>query len=304
LYLSLQLFKFFQMKIAIFGKRLNVENIIFFQTLLDKLKEYNADVFIFEKFYLRIKDKINITSSIETFTTNSDLAGKVDFLFSFGGDGTLLDTITLVRDSGIPIMGINMGRLGFLASIKKDLIAQAIDDLFAGRYTLDKRTLLRIETNNNCFGDVNFALNELTIHKKDPFSMVTIDVYVNGVFLNSYWGDGLIVATPTGSTAYSLSTGGPILSPDTNNFIINPIATHNLTVRPIVIPDSSEIKIKIKEKDKKFFISLDSRSETIDSQTEIVIKKESFYIFLVKMKEESFFQTIREKLLWGLDIRN
>jgi len=292
------------MRIAIFGKRLNDENIIFFQTLLDKLKEYKADVFIFEKFYFRIKDKINITSPIETFKTNFDLTGKVDFLFSFGGDGTLLDTIALVRDSGIPVMGINMGRLGFLASIKKNFIAQAIDDLFAARYTLDKRTLLRIETNNNCFGDVNFALNELTIHKKDPFSMVTIDVYVNGVFLNSYWGDGLIVATPTGSTAYSLSTGGPILSPDTNNFIINPIATHNLTVRPIVIPDSSEIKIKIKEKDKKFFISLDSRSETIDSQTEIVIKKESFYIFLVKMKEESFFQTIREKLLWGLDIRN
>lgn len=292
------------MNIAIFGKRLNDENITFFQTLLDKLKEYNADVFIFEKFYLRIKDKINITFPVETFKTNFDLIGKIDFLFSFGGDGTLLDTITLVRDSGIPVMGINMGRLGFLASIKKNLIALAIDDLFAGRYSLDKRTLLRIETNNNCFGDANFALNELTIHKKDPFSMVTIDVYVNGVFLNSYWGDGLIVATPTGSTAYSLSTGGPILSPDTNNFIINPIATHNLTVRPIVIPDSSEIKIKIKEKDKKFFISLDSRSETIDSQTEIIIKKECFYIFLVKMKEESFFQTIREKLLWGLDIRN
>jgi NAD+ kinase len=292
------------MKIALFGKRLNDENIIFFQTLLDKLREYNADVYIYESFYLRIQDKVNISSHINTFKSNTDLIGKIDFLFSFGGDGTLLDTITLVRNSGIPVMGINVGRLGFLASIKKTHIAQAIDDLFVGRYSLDRRTLLRIETNNNSFGDVNFALNELTIHKKDPFSMVTIDVYVNGVFLNSYWGDGLIVATPTGSTAYSLSTGGPILSPDTNNFIINPIATHNLTVRPIVISDNSEIKIKIKEQDKNFFISLDSRSETIDPKTEITVKKESFYIYLVKMKEESFFQTIREKLLWGLDIRN
>jgi len=292
------------MKIALFGKRLKDENILFFQTLLDKLKSYNADVFIFEDFYLRIKEIININLPVQTFKTNSDLAGKIDFLFSFGGDGTLLDTITLVRDSGIPVMGINVGRLGFLASIKKTHITQAIDDLFAGNYSLDKRTLLRIETNNSCFGDVNFALNEMTIHKKDPFSMLTVDVYVNGVFLNSYWGDGLIVATPTGSTAYSLSTGGPILSPDSNNFIINPIATHNLTVRPIVIPDSSEIKIKIKEKDKSFFISLDSRSETIDSQIEITVRKETFHIFLVKMKGESFFQTIRDKLLWGLDIRN
>lgn len=292
------------MKIALFGKRVSDEYLQYFRLMLEKLKERDSIIMIYENLADVLRNKIDSVSSLKTFKTYQDLKGNADFLFSFGGDGTLLDTITLVRNSGIPVMGINVGRLGFLASINKSQISQAIDQLFDGRFTIDKRSLLRAETNTRCFGETNFALNELTLHKMDPFSMITIDVYVNGGFLNSYWGDGLIIATPTGSTAYSMSTGGPILSPDSNNFIINPISTHNLTVRPIVIPDHSEIHIMLKEKNKNFIISIDSRYEKVDSSIEVSVKKEDFQIGLVKMEGESFFKTIRDKLMWGLDIRN
>lgn len=292
------------MKIALFGKRVHDEYLQYFILMLEKLKEKDSLIMIYENLADVLRNKIESVSTLKTFNTYQDLKGNADFLFSFGGDGTLLDTITLVRNSGIPVMGINVGRLGFLASINKSQIGQAIEQLFDGRFTIDKRSLLKVETNAHCFGETNFALNELTLHKMDPFSMITLDVFVNGVFLNSYWGDGLIVATPTGSTAYSMSTGGPILSPDSNNFIINPISTHNLTVRPMVIPDHSEIRIILKEKNKNFIISIDSRYEKVNSSIEVLVRKEDFQIGLVKMEGESFFKTIRDKLMWGLDIRN
>lgn len=291
------------MNIALFGKYLARENISYFQILIDELTRHNVNIIIYKPFYETIKKLIRISGKVKLFENHKDLVNNTDFLFSIGGDGTLLDTITYVRDSGIPIMGINTGRLGFLANISKDNISKSLSDLFSGNYTLDKRSLIALESPKEIFGKENFALNELAIYKKDPLSMVSIEVTVNDIYLNTYLADGLIVATPTGSTAYSLSTGGPIISPDSKNFIINPIATHNLTVRPIIIPDDSIVKIKIKGEKKPYYISLDSRLVVTDTNMEIIAKKGKFKINLIKMNSENFYKTIRDKLLWGLDAR-
>lgn len=292
------------MRIALFGKSFTNEIHLYLQQLITKLESINSSIFIYEPFYKIIKEKINFNSNYLIFNTHKEIIHKVDFLFSIGGDGTLLDTITLVRNSEIPVLGINLGKLGFLSSIPKDKIIPAIDEISKGKYKLDKRTLLKLETSNNLFGELNYALNDCIIHKKDPFSLLTISATVNDEFVNSYWADGLIIATPTGSTAYSLSAGGPIIMPGSENFVISPIATHNLTVRPIVIPDNSIIKINIIGEKKDFFVSLDSRSETVNSSIELIIKKEEFRINLLQMEDENFFKTIRDKLMWGSDRRN
>ena len=292
------------MKIAIFGKSLPEENKDYIRQLFQKLESVGVSLIIYEPFYKKLKKYISLKPGISVFNDHNGLNGDIDFLFSIGGDGTLLDTITFVHNSGIPILGINLGRMGFLSSVSKEKIGQAVDQLLNGRFKLDQRTLLMLETRNNLFGELNYALNELTVYKKDPFSMLKIQAYVNDEFLNSYWADGLIVATPTGSTAYSLSNGGPIILPRSQNFVITPIATHNLTVRPIVIPDNSEIKIKVVGRIKEFFVSLDSRSEAVDSSVELTVKKENFNINLIRLEDEKYFKTIRDKLMWGLDIRN
>jgi len=292
------------MKIAIFGKSLPEENKSYVQQLFQKLESVGVSLFIYEPFYKKLSKYVSLNQDISLFTDHNGIKEDVDFLFSIGGDGTLLDTITFVHDSGIPILGINLGRMGFLSSVSKDKINQAVDQLLDGRFKLDQRTLLMLDTPNQLFGELNYALNELTVYKKDPFSMLKIQAYVNDEFLNSYWADGLIVATPTGSTAYSLSNGGPIILPGSQNFVITPIATHNLTVRPIVIPDNSEITIKVVGRIKEFFVSLDSRSESIDSSVELTVKKEKFNINLLQLEDERYFKTIHEKLMWGLDIRN
>ncbi len=292
------------MKIAIFGKSIDQEHIPYLQQLFDKLKDCGCSLLIFESYYNLLKERVKLHSKAETFSLYRDFKGKADLLISIGGDGTLLDTIALVRDSGTPVMGINMGRLGFLSSISKEEIMPAIDAIIQGDYTYDKRSLLRLNTDFQLFGDLNYALNELSILKNYPSSMLSISAWIDDKFLNSYWADGLIIATPTGSTAYNLSCGGPILTPDSNNFIITPIATHNLSVRPLVIPDTSHIRIRVEGRIKNFLISLDSRSETIDSSMELRIEKEQFGINLIKMNNKDFFSTIRNKLKWGLDIRN
>ncbi|MBC8487368.1 MAG: NAD kinase [Bacteroidetes bacterium] len=292
------------MNIAIFGKSFSEENKGCIQQLIDKLESRDISLLFYEPFYKELKDNISLKQETQVFTRHDEIIGKVDFLFSIGGDGTLLNTITLVRDSGIPILGINLGRMGFLSSISKEKIDSAIEQLLNRRFKLDQRTLLRLETPNNIFGDLNYALNEMAVYKKYPFSMLRIQAYVNNEYLNSYWADGLIVATPTGSTAYSLSSGGPIVLPRSQNFLITPIATHNLTVRPIVIPDSSQIKIKVVGRTKEFFVGLDSRSEIVDSSVELTVKKEEFRLNLMQLAGESYFKTIREKLMWGLDVRN
>lgn len=258
----------------------------------------------YEPFFEKIKQQIFVPDGVKFFKTHDELEGKVDFLFSIGGDGTLLDTISLVRESGIPILGINLGRMGFLSSIARDRIIPAIHAMLDKKFVLDKRTLLRLETSEHLFGEMNYAMNELSVYRKSPQSMLKIQAFVDDEFLNSYWADGLIVSTPTGSTAYSLSNGGPIILPGSQNFVITPIATHNLTVRPIVIPDSSQIRIKVVGRVKEFYVNLDSRSVLVDSSMELVINREDFKINLVRLAEESYFKTIRDKLMWGLDIRN
>jgi NAD+ kinase len=232
------------------------------------------------------------------------LKKEVNFMLSLGGDGTFLETLMYVRDSGIPILGINTGRLGFLANVAKTEINSAIDALLDNRYTIETRALLNLTTANNLFGDLNYALNELTIMKKDSLAMVTVNAYINGEYLNSYFADGLIIATPTGSTAYSLSCGGPLVMPGSENFLITPIAPHNLNVRPLIISDNNVITLKISGRSNQYLVTMDSRSEVVDNSVELTLKKAGFYANLVKLENQSFFNTIRNKLLWGLDKRN
>lgn len=291
------------MKIALFGKLFGDDRFNYLQLLINKLQTEGISIIIAEEFYSYIKDRIILTEEIKTFNSQKDIESGTDFLISVGGDGTLLDSIKYIGNSGIPIMGINLGRMGFLSGINKEEIDQAIEALVNQQFKLDKRSLIRLETRQALFGEHNYALNELTINKKDTGSMILVYVYVNNTLLNAYWGDGIIIATPTGSTAYSLSCNGPILAPDSENLLITPIATHNLTVRPVVIPDSCEIKVRVEGRMSQFLVGLDSRYETIDSTTEMIIKKETFHINLVQRLNDSFFTTIRHKLMWGRDIR-
>jgi NAD+ kinase len=216
----------------------------------------------------------------------------------------MLNAVALVHDSGIPILGINMGRLGFLSSVNREQIAEAVAALKFGNYKIDSRSLIKLSSHANLFNNKNFALNEVTVYKQQPNSMVSVNVYINNEFLNSYWADGLIVATPTGSTAYSMSTGGPILSPQAKNFIITPIAPHNLSIRPLVIPDDKIVKIQVIGREDSYFVSLDARTESFNSSDELIIEKENFEVKLIRLPDENFFATIRAKLLWGIDKRN
>lgn len=292
------------MRIALYGKSADSEGIAYLKPLFERFSHHQISYMIYKPFYEVLRSQIDLGDNPALFTSKDVLKDKADFLFSIGGDGTLLDTLTLVRDSGIPVMGINLGRMGFLSSISKNDIIPAIDSIVNREYVLDSRELLSLETSGNLFGELNFALNELTINKKDTSSMILIHVYVDEKFLHAYWADGLIIATPTGSTAYSLSCSGPIIAPDAANFVITPIATHNLTVRPVVIPDKSVIRIKVEGREKEYLVSLDSRSVVIHPETELLVRKANFRINLLQMKDQYFFRTIREKLSWGQDIRN
>jgi NAD+ kinase len=292
------------MKIALFGKQYGKESKNYIQFLIDELVKRDVQICCSAPFFADLKIDINLPGNISLYKSHQNIKNDVDFLFSIGGDGTILDAVPIVRDYGIPILGINLGRLGFLSSISKDEISTAIDNLFSGNYSIDQRTLLRLNKPENLFGDLNYALNDLTIYRNNTTSLITIHVWVDDVFLNTYWGDGLIISTPTGSTAYSMSVGGPIVTPGSENFVIAPIASHNLTVRPVVIPDSSVIKIKIQGREDKFLLTMDSRHSSIDKNEELIIVKEDFKIKLVQMPGKNFFSTIREKLLWGVDSRN
>lgn len=251
-----------------------------------------------------MKNKIELKGKYSIYKEPNEIKEPVHFLLSIGGDGTLLDTITAVGNSKLPIVGLNTGRLGFLAYNSKEEIEEMLDNLQNGDYKLQRRSLLLASTEKNHFGKLNFALNELTIHKKDTSSMMTINTFIDGERLNSYWSDGLIISTPTGSTAYSLSCGGPIVMPGSKNFIVNPIAPHNLTARPVVVPDDVEIRLKIEGREPEFLATLDSRTVTISNSTEILVRKAPFYINLVQFKNQNFLNTLRKKMHWGKDIRN
>jgi NAD+ kinase len=290
------------MKIAIFGKKYSPEDKEYLKVLIKKLKEIDAQLCVYKPYYESLPSDLDFPANLRFFSTHKDLSCKI--LISIGGDGTILDTVPYVRDSGIPILGINLGRLGFLSSISKNEISSAIDSINKNDYSVEKRALLKIEKPTNIFGDINFALNDITLYRNDTTSLIVVHVYVDGVFLNSYWGDGLIISTPTGSTAYSLSVGGPIITPGSQNFLIAPIASHNLTVRPIVIQDSSEIRIKIDGREDNYLMTLDSKQSTINKKQELIIKRNDFDVKLVKMNNKNFFSTIRDKLMWGFDNRN
>jgi NAD+ kinase len=231
---------------------------------------------------------------------------EVEMIFSIGGDGTLLETVSMVVRRGIPILGINAGRLGFLATVPKENISEFMQFIIEKKYTLSKRTLLSLTCSptNDAVENLNFALNEISVSRKDTTSMITIETYLNNEFLNSYWADGLIIATPTGSTGYSMSCGGPILTPDVKSFVVTPIAPHNLNARPLVIPDNTEIRLKVSGREENYLVSLDSRITSVQNETILTIKKTAFQINMVEIPEETFLKTLRNKLFWGEDRRN
>lgn len=293
------------MNIALYGKSFSVDRSDYLRQLVDGLLKNGIKLAVYKPFYELIKSHIFPTEHhVTVFSTHHELVAFADMVCSVGGDGTLLDTLPLIRNSNIPVLGINMGRLGFLSSISKQEIDYAVNQLSEGKYSLEKRSLIQLENPKDLFPVINYALNELTIFRKETTSLIVIQVYVNDQFVNAYWADGLIVATPTGSTAYSLSAGGPILTPDSANFVITPIATHNLSVRPIVIPDDNVIKLRVVGRHTTYTLSMDSRTAEMDDTVDIIIKKAPFSLQMVVMEGKDFFGTIRDKLLWGLDVRN
>jgi NAD+ kinase len=292
------------MQVALYSRGFITEDISNIRLLLEELQRAEIEAIIYEPFYRTLQQHIPFESVPLLFSSAEDLPGKIDFLMSLGGDGTLLDTVCYVRDTNIPVIGINFGRLGFLASIGKEEIHALVRALLNRTYVVDQRSLLHLDANIPLFGDVPYALNEFTIHKKDTSAMVKIHTYLNGEFLNTYWADGLIVATPTGSTGYSLSCGGPIVFPDAGNFVITPVAPHNLNVRPIVVPNNNIISFEVEGRSDQFLCTLDSRMETIDNTVQLAIKKEEFKLSLLRLDDSNFLHTLRNKLLWGIDARN
>jgi NAD+ kinase len=292
------------MNIAIYGRPVNTNQLTLAENVLSLLKKTDCSISIHEPYLAFLKSNLKGEQNFNVFNSNKDLPAETDFLFSIGGDGTLLDTVFLVKDSNIPVVGINAGRLGFLSSISPDNLEIAINSLAKGHYSLDARTLLRLEANHPIFEGENIALNEFTLHKKDTSSMITIHTYLNGEYLNSYWADGIMISTPTGSTGYSLSCGGPIIVPQSETFVITPIAPHNLNVRPIVVSDKNVISLEVEGRSQHFMATLDSRSVTIDSGFQLAVRKENYTINLVRLSNENFLNTLRKKLNWGLDTRN
>lgn len=295
------------MKIAIYGREFQHAVIQYVQELFDLLAYEQVEIWVYDNFNEFLKNKITCKRPTYAFLSHADLPNDIQFMLSLGGDGTMLSAVSIIADSGIPITGINFGRLGFLASINKDKIKGALAELLAGNYDIEKRVLLSAyqeDKDRVTTQALSFALNDMTIIKKDSSAMITVNAYVNDELLNSYWADGLIIATPTGSTAYSLSCGGPIVMPGSGNFIITPISPHNLNVRPIVLGDSSQLRIEVESRSDSFLFSCDSITKTVNTGIVIHIQRAHFTVNLIRLKHESFFSTIRHKLLWGLDTRN
>jgi len=290
------------MRIAIHGRSFREEAATHVKELLSHLKARGAEVIIYAPFSEFLK-KNGLDGYGKTYSEKTELAGA-DFVFSVGGDGTLLEAVTYVGEKQIPILGINAGRLGFLATTQRTDIQSAIDALYDGNYKYDERILIKLVSEEDLFDGVNFGLNEFAIFKKDSSSMIVVHTYIDGEYLNSYWADGLIVSTPTGSTGYSLSCGGPLMLPQLNNFIIAPVSPHNLNVRPMIVSDASVISFEIEGRSNNFLVSLDSRSKTVEATTKLAVKKEDFKARLVELKGYNYFQTLRNKLNWGLDLRN
>lgn len=292
-------------KILLYGKKINDMQISYLLTLIDKLRAENIEIFFHKDIFDYVTERFAYSEVFPVLTTTEDLLqNKIDLLLSIGGDGTILHSAVLIKNSGIPILGINLGRLGFLAIVEKGWIAEAVDKLIAQEYTIEKRSLLQLNSDPELFRGENIALNDFTVHKSSSPSVIVVHTYLNDKFLSSYWVDGLIISTPTGSTGYSLSCGGPIVFPGSGTFIITPVAPHNLTMRPIVVPDSSIIRLEIESRSDSILCSLDSRYESISSDYRLTIKKCDYYVNLVVFEGLNFSNNIQNKLNWGTDKRN
>jgi NAD+ kinase len=292
------------MKVAIYSRVMEEDQRQDVQLFFDELKKQNLQPVIFHSFFEQIKNAIELPSDTEVFQSSEEITNEIQAIISLGGDGTMLDTVTLVRGNNVPVMGINFGRLGFLASIGRSEVQAAIKGLVNHSFVVDKRTLIHLDSNLSLFGNTPYGLNEFAIHKQDIAPMIKIHTYLNGEFLNTYWADGLIVATPTGSTGYSLSCSGPIVFPESGSFVITPVAPHNLNVRPIVVPDDNIISFEIESRSDQFICALDSRREIVNKDIQLAVRKESFMLSIIRLSENNFLQTLRNKLTWGLDRRN
>ena len=293
------------MQVAVYSKFLKESDIPHTRNLFDVLHEEGIAAYVHAPYLAELKKKMDFKHPVGIFEGYLDFKlRKFDFIITMGGDGTILGATTLVRESEVPIMGINLGRLGFLASIEKSRLREAVKLLVKGQYFIEERQVLHLESNKPLFGEVRFALNDFTLLKRDTSSMITIHAFINGAYMNTYWADGIIVATPTGSTGYSLSCGGPIIFPNSGNFVITPVAPHNLNVRPIVISDDSVVSFEVEGRAENFLCTLDSRFETVNSTHQLAVRKGDFSIKLVQLRDIGFLETIRNKLTWGSDSRN
>jgi NAD+ kinase len=290
--------------IAIFGKNVHPQNISYTEETLAYLTQKGLKYVVEEKYARILRDEYKIQFDAETYGNFDEIRSQAEVVFSLGGDGTILDAVTFIKDTQTPILGINFGRLGFLANVGKEQIHQAIDIVAKGKYLIDTRSLIELQSNKPIFQTFPYALNEMTVQRKDQSSMITVHTYLNGELLNDYWADGLIVSTPTGSTGYSLSCGGPIIYPTSDNFVLTPIAPHNLNVRPIIVSDDVVLSFEVTGRGNSFLCTLDSRFESIDSTFELAIKKASFGARLVRLTDMNFISSLKNKLNWGVDQRN
>jgi NAD+ kinase len=293
------------MKVAIFGQYYQNDTRPIIKDIFVFFNRNNVELVIEERFLKILYEEKIIERNYNTFSSHKDLNSSFDVLISIGGDGTILRAITFVRDSGIPILGVNAGRLGFLAKVQKENIGSFLKIVLEKKYSISERTLLSVDCSTKDIEiDINFAMNEISVSRKDTTSMITIETFLDGKHLNSYWADGLIISTPTGSTGYSLSCGGPILTPEVKGLVLTPIAPHNLNARPLVIPDDTVIQLKVSGREEQYLVSLDSRMASVNNNSELTISKTPFTIKMVEIPEETFFKTLRNKLLWGEDKRN
>jgi NAD+ kinase len=291
------------MRIAVYGRKITPGFFPYFRQIFEKFTHYHAGVLLYRELAENIRKDLDYVPDHEgIFSVHSDLGEDVDFLLSIGGDGTFLESVSFVRKSGIPIIGINSGRLGFLANISKESLAESIDAIFRKEFTLEKRSLIELKNPHGDFAEFPYALNEFAVQKIGT-GMISVEVSMDGKHINTYWADGIIVSTPTGSTGYSMSVGGPIVIPGSQNFILSPIAPHNLTVRPLVIPDDHELQIRVSERHAEYWVSMDYVSERYASHDPLILKKADFFIKILKLNNIDYFETLRSKLMWGADRR-
>ncbi len=291
------------MKVAVYGLKASEEQKTSFEEFFAELNRRNIHYTIEKEFQQILKDELSLHIDSETFTSYEDLQSAIDLFFTFGGDGTILSAATIIQDKNIPVVGVNTGRLGFLATINLEVLFESLENILSGNYRISSRSLIEVHSDDTEI-EFPFALNEITVTRRETTSMITVDTYVNGEFLNSYWADGLIVSTPTGSTGYSLSCGGPIVHPENNTLIVTAIAPHNLNVRPFTISDQSVLDLKIKSRVGEYFLSLDARNKPLSTDVKLQLRKAKFKIKIVEPNDKTYLMTLREKMFWGSDRRN